>query len=1364
MLDKALIDEIQERLGHDRPAVRQAASEVLAQCGLEDFGGIVLLKKGAALMAREREEESMRMQQDFSQVQTLAREAKRRYAEQRESARRGNGYKVDASTWLTVEELKARGECPPLFASAEERKQDKARVDALNAKGYRRIAELAELAEDQDGVRQQISKYMNELSRMSSRQENALIEESDADEQLRATKTRVAIEALVCIAQPGDQRVLEQAVAWLNDSSWGVRCAAVFAIGRISAGDKNASAALLHSLARDMDPSVRAAAASALAALYEQHHSHELSSHGFEFVEAMVRALQDEDVWVRLAAERGLCACVKTVRAAATASSSVAENVAVDGAYDAVITHVAHQLVHSELFVRNAAQEALKGAGILRAPPSPSHQFARDQQAQRRKDDSIVASALAARARDTTASKECRAEACQVLLAQGLWTPALLRAVELHGYRLWKCDLVVRRSAAEALRELASEASISGADHASTTVMGSCAHDDQETANTQGLLVEMLSIGLDDFDLEVRRCSLVGLQAVCRARDRRAGAALSEMLRKESDPENLSRGMLCLMQTDAAMAREVIPSLIGHVDKRVREAARNSMTMLQRDVGLIVQDLLHPEWPKRLECLLRLTSLYARRGPRLLESNLLDDCHKSGFKDGDCVLAVLDRQLGLDWSIEGMRRAAPFVHQDGVKVEDDETWSALESAFTCRIELLDVATMRTMRSSLHEGPLVHIAILNGHALAISHDDVLHLREKQTCKYSWDAEISQALSHLLVDPRLNDNPFVRQAAARALGDVACAGDPIALAALMQAFDAQPNVGLRGVIMSAICKLCTIQNQKVMDFMFSHLESADPEVCLPICVSVTELMLESTPSEYGRNFFAACERLLTEKLDNRGDVVAGAFRWALSRLDQMYCQSKEASEAGRAQARMLALKAKQEERKLRKEKKKAALAAKVRRQTDSALAELVVDVGARRFDALGLLARLDNFDADAMTAVANALYDQVPRVRARAMGLLRRCAKSAVSDVTKALLDVIRRRDTEISTHAVSLLGQIVPRGTQDVIDFLLEQLNIQNVNYLGSGLRRCVWDRIAGFRQATLEALFQIMPSGDSQAFILGLALEDLDSPDEIVRGEAFEVVAQQVSEEKMYNIAVVKMLKMLGANQQDKRLFAVRALQQIARPRDMRLLLALRKVLEDQQQQEETRMVAAQTMVIIDAADFGVQAAIRGVMQQESEASSAALQSSARGDPKCTLAGGAAQPLTCSRLALVLSVLLDRAWPLDAASRLPATVLTDLPEIQGQDAAKGPGGQDKEPDLRLKKIILHVPRSVSKIGRSMDGRQHIRRQLPCPLSAPVRQRENLSSPAAAGGGGALKGVSQRTEAGAGDAQGQGIVSPQSNVE
>jgi hypothetical protein len=36
-----------------------------------------------------------------------------------------------------------------------------------------------------------------------------------------------------------------------------------------------------------------------------------------------------------------------------------------------------------------------------------------------------------------------------------------------------------------------------------------------------------------------------------------------------------------------------------------------------------------------------------------------------------------------------------------------------------------------------------------------------------------------------------------------------------------------------------------------------------------------------------------------------------------------------------------------------------------------------------------------------------------------------------------------------------------------------------------------------------------------------------------------------------------------------------------------------------QQQQEETRMVAAQTMVIIEAADFGVQAAIRGVMEQE---------------------------------------------------------------------------------------------------------------------------------------------------------------------
>jgi hypothetical protein len=44
--------------------------------------------------------------------------------------------------------------------------------------------------------------------------------------------------------------------------------------------------------------------------------------------------------------------------------------------------------------------------------------------------------------------------------------------------------------------------------------------------------------------------------------------------------------------------------------------------------------------------------------------------------------------------------------------------------------------------------------------------------------------------------------------------------------------------------------------------------------------------------------------------------------------------------------------------------------------------------------------------------------------------------------------------------------------------------------------------------------------------------------------------------------------------------------------------------------------------------------------------------------------GGAAQPLTCSRLAAVLTALLDRAWPLDAASRLPATALTDLPEIQ----------------------------------------------------------------------------------------------------
>ena len=1301
MLDKALIGEIQERLGHDRPPVRQAASEVLARCGLDDFGGTLLLKGSSALMAKEREAAAKARDADMKEAQTLAREAKRRYAEQRENARRGNGYQVEPSAWLTVADLKARGECPVWLASAEESEKERMRVSALNARGHKRIAELVELAEEQESVREQISKYMHGLSRMPAQQEYAVHEESDADGQLRAAEKRAAIEALGCLAQPGDQCVLEKAIAWLKDAAWGVRCAAVFTIGRIGGSNTDAFGALQDRLGRDADPSVRAAAASALTALYEQQHVHVLSSHGLESVDALLAALQDEDVWVRLAAERGLCACLKTVGAAVTASSGVAENVEGSGIYDAVITHVANRLVHPEHFVRNAAQEALKGAEILRAPLlAPSQQLATRQQALWSKEASLVADALAKRARDTAAPKECRAEACQLLLAQGLWTPSILPAVELHGYRLWTCDVVIRRSAAQALQDLASEVSKAAA---------------QETASARDLLVEMLSMGLDDFDLEVRRCALAGLQAVCRARDGNAGAALSEMLLKESDCDNLSRGMRCLMQTNAGLAREVIPSLIGHADKRVREAARNSMKILQGDVGLIVQDLLHQDWPKRLECLSRLTSLCARRGPKLLESNLLHDCRKPGFEDGDCVLAVLDRQLGLDWSIQGMRRAAPFVHRDGVKVEDNETWCALESAFTCKIELLDVCTMRSMRSSLHEGPLVYLAILNGHALAISHDAVLHLREKQTCKYMWDEEVSQAVSQLLVD----DNIFVRQAAARALGDVVCAGDSTALAALMQAFEKQPNVGLRGVIMSSICKLCTNHSHEVLDFLFSNLESTDPAVRLPICISVAELMLESNASEHGRNFFEACERLLLETPEDSSDVMVGALKWALSRLEQTYGQSDESSKVDKVQARMQALKAKQEDRKRRREKKKAALAAQVRRQTDAALAELGTDVGARRFNALGLLGRLDNLDAAAVTAIANALYDQVPRVRARAMGVLRRCAMFAASAVTKALVDVIRRRDTEISTHAVSLLGHVVPRGTQDVIDFLLEQLKIQKVNYLGGGLRRCVWDRVAGFRQATLDALFRIMPSGDSKAFILGLALEDLDSPDELVRNEAFEIVAQQVSEEKMYIIVVVKMLNMLGAKQLHKRHFAVQALQEIARPQDMRILLALRKVLEDQQQHEATRMLAAQTMVIIDATDIGVQAAIRGVMLQESEASSAAGQSSARGDPKGTLTamhsvtGVAAQPLTCSRLALVLSGLLDRAGPLDASSLPPATVLTDSIQIQGEDVAKGPGGrgQDRERDLSLKKMTLHVPRSVSKMGRAMDERQHIRRQI-----------------------------------------------------
>jgi HEAT repeat protein len=1227
---------------------------------------------------------------------------------------------VGESASLTTAELAMRGQCPTLFLSPEEREKDRLLQVFMNLKVNKRVDALVEHAEERVGVRKQINEYMKTITsqrHIESASDNSAV-------YLQMFQKRAAIEALGCVAMRGDMRVLTRCQVWIEDANWAVRSAAAATIGRlllVNAGELDLLSALCKRLKVDTDPSVRTSAATALADCCENHL--EPCTVVQNSIGALFGALEDEDSWVRLAAERALCICMKAMHESDNADSSCGQD------YGVVFTQLAHGLSHSDRFVRDASRAALKGAGILKE--SVCVQTINNDQLHMSRQRLLMARALAKRAQDTGVARECRAEACQALLTYGLWAPFILPAAELHGYRLWKSELLIRRNAIHELCELANETK-----NRPDIVAGSsyCGIREgvlnEEHINNESILVEMLSAGLDNFDLEVRRCALIGLEKLCQHRGEKAAHALAEMLKIESNYENVSRGMLLLMQNDPAAAREAIPCLVGHADTRVRDAARECEGLLKNDVGLILRDLEDKIWVNRLECLKRLSSICSRRGVQLLHSKLLHDCRKSGYGEGDCVLAVLDWQLCLDCCILEMREAAAFVHKDGVKVEDEATWKALETVFSCRIELIDACTLRTMRcAAACEGALVHIVILNGHAFSASHDDVTRLRDLQTSKHSWDNELVSAISKLLED----ENHFVRHSATRALGDIACVGDSCALRALMHSFRSAKDCGLCGITMASICKLCTIENQDALDFMFSNLESSDPAVCLPIYVTVAEMLLnEVVPPTSGPKFFEICQRLLLEKSDKSDECIMGARKWALSLLDERH--RKDTAEDERKAARAAAQQAKREEKKRKREHQKALLA----KRREMALNELKSDAVVRRFDGLAVLGGFDDLDPATIKAIANALNDEYPRVRIRAMGLLRRYAKSdarSVAMCVDALTDIIRRRETDLSVHAVCLLGDVVPTGCQDVISFLLDQLNIQKTNYLGAGQRRCVWDRVTGFRQSVLQTLFRIMPGSDSKAFVTKLAFEDLDSTDTQKWDAAFEVVAAQVSDDVVYTLVLAKMVDLLRSKQCDKRQFAIKSLQVIGKPQDMRILLALIKILEDKDQDEETRILAAQAMLHIDADDVGVRSAIRGVILS-GESDTDSLIESARSTFKVATetattstchtfrtfpvsVTGTSFQLLSSRLALVLACFCDVAVPLEQDSKSLArnstTLVDGAVDLEFQKGVQGEASKEEGREkhtARLSKTVMLVPRSLSKMGRAADGRLHIVRTLP----------------------------------------------------
>ena len=1495
VLDLKLMETLFQCLGSGRPAVQEAAAEVLmcVDSDFDDCGGSALLRRWAVLLQRERE--WLRPARDLEQKEArrLAVMYKNRNVTQLEAVRRGNQYQVGEKAALTTRELKMRGECPVLFWSQEELGGKQWHLQSSNARSKTKVARVLDEMQDVVGVRAYLDRNMKVASvpgdvtcssQMLAEGEESLLphEHRHVNRQLARAERRAAIEALSCVTARGDERVLKRARMWLQDECWGVRCAAAVLIGRVGviplgskwkeAGSerpswgteiKNESLAaalqskqtfntrevenfgvldlsfasfikagntycvpvvggkdssLVHELcavlAQDTDPSVRASAASALAALYDD--SQGLPSYARESVGILLDAAGDEESWVRLAAHRALCTCVSGL---AHAAETIGKNLAdprgwatasgvkwvasstqplygqelvhaelaralmhkteftqqewekfgikdlrmhhfvasgntyfepaatsISESCHYVFSTVARKLVSSQSAVREAAHAALAGEGGM-----DRYRLVYGER---------VGQILAEHARDPAAEKTSRAEACQKMLTYGVWTPDVLSAVEMHGYRLWSTAVTIRRSAAKALCVVA---------------------QDEEGRREEGLLIMMLSEGLEDVDSEVRLHALEGLQTVGNGAISDATSAIANLLLGDDDPENLVRGMKMLVESDSQKAQEVLGSLAKHMDIRVRDAAREGIELLKNDTQLILHEISKDvSWAGTLELLSRLTTLHARRGVRLLNGKMFRECCKGNSMDGDCVLAVLGHQLCLDCPLSVMRDAASFVDRKGVHVDDEETWTALEAVFDCHIELVDVFTSRTIRKAqAKEGTLVHMALLNGHALAISGFEVRRFRQMQTAQGAFDAAIVDSLSTLLG----HENYFVRCAASRALGDISCAGNTVAIAALIISFSESRNAGLRSIIMSSICKICTTDNDNAIELMCSQLllDSPDPEICVPVLLSVAELLLNEAhfPSTNRDALLQRCQYFAKNSVSDCDGRIERPLKWCISCLDTIEtlqrpvflaqnlasgnCTCKDERTAqdsdNKPQIRRTTDMARQEKR---------------RSKIGLALAEMSNAAAARRFNGLGMLSDLffckveydresrrlkkqktvcvHDLDAGTVRSIVEALNDEHPRIRIRAMCLLRRLTKVSPGTVAlfvDTLVDVIQRRDAETSTSAVIVLGKVVSRGTQSaqkVTQILLHQLSLQKMNYLGKAQRRSVWDMIAGFRQACLQSLLQIMPSGDSKVFVTRLALEDLDSPNQILRDAAFETLAGQMSDAVLYNVVIVKMVQMLksiNGEAAELRHFAVMGLQNICKPHDLQVLLALRETFEDNRQDVNTRTLAAQGMKYIVEAHSGdfrpsVDACINRVLDPSEEGSALWSETMSLDVPSGFFAATAGNMLldaTCSN-SLILDKPEDVAHGYTIVSAVNGAEAHPIPlpfegrltpdmdhlmigatkfackqeEPFTETTLPPPTRVGSKPVSQATVRILHVPRSLSKSGRIMDEIRHIRRQ------------------------------------------------------
>ena len=348
----------------------------------------------------------------------------------------------------------------------------------------------------------------------------------------------------------------------------------------------------------------------------------ELPSYARESVGILLDAAGDEESWVRLAAHRALCTCVSGLaHAAETIGTNLADPrgwaTASGVKWVASSTQPLHgqELVHAELAralmhkteftqqewekfgIKDLRMHHFVASGNTYFEPATSTRelplclFNRARKLKlteccprgcscctRREGmdryrlvyGERVGQILAEHARDPAAEKNSRAEACQKMLTYGLWTPDVLSAVEMHGYRLWSTAVTIRRSAAKALCVVA---------------------QDEEGRREEGLLIMMLSEGLEDVDSEVRLHALEGLQTVGNGAISDATSAIANLLREDDDPENLVRGMKMLVQSDSQKAQEVLGSLAKHIDIRVRDAAREGIELLKNDTQLILHEI-----------------------------------------------------------------------------------------------------------------------------------------------------------------------------------------------------------------------------------------------------------------------------------------------------------------------------------------------------------------------------------------------------------------------------------------------------------------------------------------------------------------------------------------------------------------------------------------------------------------------------------------------------------------------------------------------------------------------------------------------------------------------------------------------------